>query len=338
MSTLAEKVDQTTIYIQPIHFTLAMITNLLNICVLSTRTLRSSACTHYFLTFSFSSILYTCILCPTQILRRYSILWINTSVGCKLNPYLLFVLPMQANLMLILAAFDRFCSSSTSIKLRAISNVRIAQYSIVCTSLLCALYMLPMMFIYEFNSTLQLCVQLSTMPTTVYAFSQIAIYYILAPIIMMIFGALTILNIRQQLKRIQPIAGSSQNRRTESQLARMLIIQITIHMVISLPFGIIYLINTFIPSSRTLFITGIRLIFVAWQQCDYFVPFFLYTLSGGVYREKLFRMLKINSREKNAINTLTRKPPGITQYGHSDRRKSTLQVATARLNTAVGEF
>ncbi|CAF4413582.1 unnamed protein product, partial [Adineta steineri] len=117
MSTLTERVDQTSIYVQPILFILVMITNILNICILRDRTLRSSPCSYYFISFSVSSILYTCILCPTQSLRRYNILWINTTVGCKLNPFLLFVLPLQASLMLILASFDRFCSSSISVKL-----------------------------------------------------------------------------------------------------------------------------------------------------------------------------------------------------------------------------
>ncbi|UJR17694.1 hypothetical protein I4U23_004592 [Adineta vaga] len=319
--TLAEQVDQTTIYVQPIHFILSMITNILNICILRDRTLRSSPCTHYFLSFSCASILYTCILCPTQILRRYNILWMNTNIGCKLSPYLLFVLPLQASIMLILASFDRFCSSSSeSIKLRSLSNVRIAQWSIIFSSILCALYMLPMMFIYDFNSNLHLCIQYSNTPTTIYAFSQIGIYYILAPIIMMIFGVLTISNIRRQLTRIQPRTCVRPNRRTESQLARMLIIQIAVHMIISLPFGIMYLINTFIPSSRTPFIIGIRLIFVAWQQCDYFVPFFLYILSGGIYREKLVRMFKSNYHVDNSITGLAKTQACNIQNTYSNRK------------------
>ncbi|CAF1392717.1 unnamed protein product [Adineta steineri] len=272
MSTLTERVDQTSIYVQPILFILTMITNILNICILRDRTLRSSPCSHYFISFSISSILNTCFLCPTQSLRRYNILWINTTVGCKLNPFLLFVLPLQASLMLILASFDRFCSSPMSVKLRS-----------------------------------------------------------MIPISMAVFGILTITNIRQQLIRVRPIGGNNQNRRTESQLARMLIIQISVHMIFALPFGIVYLMNIFMPSSRTPFIIGLRLFFVTWQQCNYFVPFFLYTLSSSVYRVKLFRMLKLKHHNNNVTIHFTQTQAYNTRHNGN---RVTLFEAT-KCNTAV---
>lgn len=139
---------------------------------------------------------YSCILCHTQILRRYNILWINTPVGCKLQPYLLFILPLLANLMLILASFDRFCSSSISVRLRSMSNVKIAGRSILYGTILCRIYMSPMLIIYYGQST---CLTYSDTPITVYIFSQVIIYYILAPLCMAIFGLLTISNIRNQL-------------------------------------------------------------------------------------------------------------------------------------------
>ncbi|CAF1220504.1 unnamed protein product [Adineta steineri] len=331
MSTLTERVDQTSIYVQPILFILVMITNILNICILRDRTLRSSPCSYYFISFSVSSILYTCILCPTQSLRRYNILWINTTVGCKLNPFLLFVLPLQASLMLILASLDRFCSSSMSVKLRSLSNIRVARWSIILGSLLCALCMSSMIFIYDFNSTVHLCTQYSNLLTTIFTFGQIILYYILVPISMAVFGILTITNIRQQLNRVRPIAGNNRNRRTESQLARMLIIQISVHMIFALPFGIIYLMNTFAPLSRTPFIIGLRLAFVTWQQCDYFVPFFLYTLSSSVYRVKFFRMVKLKHHNNNVTIHFTQTQAYNTRHNGN---RVTLFEAT-KCNTAV---
>jgi hypothetical protein len=51
----------------------------------------------------------------------------------------------------------------------------------------------------------------------------------------------------------------------------MLILQVTVHLILVVPFGIIYTINAFEPSTRTPMIKAIRFVFVIWQQCDYFV-------------------------------------------------------------------
>ncbi|CAF1515613.1 unnamed protein product, partial [Rotaria sordida] len=75
-------------------------------------------------------------------------------------------------------------------------------------------------------------------------------------------------------------------RRTEGQLTRMLIFQIFVHLILVLPFGMTYAMNSFIPSTQTPTVIAIRLVFVIWQQCDYFVSFFLYIFSGYIYRRE----------------------------------------------------
>lgn len=321
MSSIVEKVDQTTIYVQPIHFTLSILTNILNIYVLSDRTFRLSPCTYYFLLYSIASILYSCILCPIQILRRFSILWINTPVGCKLQPYLPFVLPFLANLMLILASFDRFSSSSSSIRLRSMSNIQRARISIIIGIFFSVIFMSPMLYIYYYESNLNLCFQHFHSIIDIYIFSQIIIYYVIFPLLMSIFGLLTVLNIRQQLQRVGQRNVQRSNRQTEGQLARMLSLQICIHLIVSLPFGIVYTMNSFIPSTRTTLILGIRLIFVSWQQCDYFLPFFLYTLSSNIYRAKLFQLFRLK-RSNNIVTQTNRQfPSQDTRQPHSHLNK-----------------
>jgi len=109
---------------------------------------------------------------------------------------------------------------------------------------------------------------------------------------MLIFGLLTIHKIRQQSTRAIPLTGYMRGRRTEGQLARMLILQIVVHLILVLPYGVTYSMNAFDPSTYTPTVIAIRLAFVTWQQCDYFVSFFLYILSGNVYRRELIRILR----------------------------------------------
>lgn len=105
-STLVDQVNYAAVIIQPMHFILTIITNILNIFVLSCRTLRSLPCSRYFLIYSVFSSLYTCVTCPVQVLSSYDILWTNTSVGCRIQSYIVQTLTLEANLMILLASID----------------------------------------------------------------------------------------------------------------------------------------------------------------------------------------------------------------------------------------
>ncbi|CAF4441992.1 unnamed protein product, partial [Adineta steineri] len=72
----------------------------------------------------------------------------------------------------------------------------------------------------------------------------------MAPLLMIIFGFLTISNIGRQSARAKLLTVSIRRRRTERQLSRMLLFQIIVHVILILPFGIIYYINILKPSTR----------------------------------------------------------------------------------------
>ncbi|CAF4564063.1 unnamed protein product [Rotaria sp. Silwood2] len=152
-----------------------------------------------------------------------------------------------------------------------------------------------MLVIYNWNETNRLCQLKSNVTIYIYIFSQIFLYYILAPLLMIIFGFLTISNIRRKSMNLIYLTKSMRRRRTERQLTRMLLLQVGIHLILILPFGIIYCMNVLKPSTRTSNILAVRYILLMWQQLDYFVSFFLYFLSGRVYREQLIYLFKFNN-------------------------------------------
>jgi hypothetical protein len=102
----------------------------------------------------------------------------------------------------------------------------------------------------------------------------------------------------------------ARGRRTEGQLARMLILQVSVHLVLTTPFGVTYTMNALIPSTRTPDILAIRYILVIWQQCDYFLSFFLYVFSGRVYRKQLLRILKFIKRPNPKIHPVMNRQQG----------------------------
>jgi len=303
-SNILERIDQTTIYTQPIFFVLITVTNTLNICILRSPILRLSPCTYYFLAYSVFSIIYTFFLCPLQILRRFSIPWTNTSTGCRMQNFLLFTFALQIKLMLTLASFDRYCSSAQSVRLRSLSDLRTARFTITFAALLSVLYMSPMLIINYYDTNSNVCQQYLYKIIISYTSSQVIIYYILIPLFMIVFGLLTILNIRQQPKCGSTIVTCSRHRRSEGQLARMLILQVGVHLIHSLPFGITYIMNSIAPSTRTVIIIAVRQASVPWLQCDYFMFFFLYILSASIYRQELFRLFKLRFHRNRPVRTI----------------------------------
>lgn len=283
MSITVDQIRQVTVYIQPIHFTLSIVTNILNVRVVCCRVLRLSPCTHYFLAYAIVSIIYTCLLCPTEFLKGYQINWANEKFTCGLSNYLLVLFPFQANLMLVFTAFDRYCSSSQSRQLYSASTIRTAKIFIIIGTISCFIYIAPMVFTSDWDAEANLCIAITDLLINVYVSSQGILYYIVAPLLMVIFRFLTISNIRKQTARIGPLPIISRKRRTEGSLVRMLLLQIIIHLIIILPYGITYMMNLFNPSTQTPQILAICVIFVAWQQCDYFISFFLYIVSATVY-------------------------------------------------------
>ncbi|CAF3344914.1 unnamed protein product [Rotaria sp. Silwood2] len=300
MSQLFEKVIQVYVYLQPVQFCLSVIANTLNIYVLSSHALRSSPCTHYFFACAVFCIIYTSLVCPLHFARGFYIDWVNTPIGCKMHTYFAFLTPLLARTMLVLASFDRYCSSSQSPRLRSTSTVRRGRLLIIISTILCIIYISPMLAMYYSKEPSGICMQYSSLLISIYIVSQIIIYYISLPALMIIFGLLTISNARQCVTRTGPQLNFVRGRRTEKQLTRMLLLQMSVHLVRTVPFGVIYSMNAFDPSTRTPNNRAVRNILFMWQQCDYFVSFFLYVLSGSIYRKQLAHILKFIKRSNQS--------------------------------------
>jgi hypothetical protein len=230
--------------------------------------------------------------------------------------------------MLILASFDRYCSSSILYRLQSTSTIRTARLNIIFATILSVIYKLPMLIIYNYNEHYNRCLLNTNILANIYVFSQIYLFYILASVLMFIFGLLTISNIHQQSNHAIPLPACMRGRRTEGQLARMLTLQIVVHIILVFPYGITYTMNAFISSTNTPTVIAIRLAFVTWQQCDYFVSFFLYILSGNVYRRELIRILKSIIRYNTSVQSFSE------NRRRTDRRMS-LITTTVQANKSM---
>lgn len=113
---------------------------------------------------------------------------------------------------------------------------------------------------YDFNSSLSnKCVASTSTLATVYLMTRVILYYFSVPIILAIFGTLTINNIRAQRRPV--VAAEHQadsRRRLEDQLNRMLVIQVAVYFLFFAPAGITYILVTFVPAMNTSYYNTIR--------------------------------------------------------------------------------
>ncbi len=300
---LLVEVNQIIIYISPILVVLILVTNTLNISVLSRRSLRTSSCTHYFLASAIGSLVYM-IFTPVHMFlsTRFGISLDSVPFGCRMLSFFVFSPLLFFIAMLVCASIDRFCSSSSSVRIRNFSNVRVAQRVIIIATIVITIYMSPFPVIYYWDYNTNQCSQYSTTLTAVYLSTRVILYYIIGPLAMITFGILTINNIRNRRHRVAPMVSQNQHRRTEGQLARVLIIQIGIHLFFSLPIAVMYVMTTFIPSTNTPFFNGLRLICAIWQLGIFVFSFFSYILSSTVFRTELIKMLKLNNRHNQIVH------------------------------------
>jgi cytochrome c-type biogenesis protein CcmH/NrfF len=258
--------------------------------------------------------------------------WQNNQVGCQMYFYIILLSPFLTTIMLVLSSFDRYCSSSKSRRLHSTSSIRTARLTIVIATVLCAIYLSPTLFSYHLNPTTKTCQSYYNQAVNIYLFSQAFLFDILAPLLMIIFGFLTVYNIRQHAVHVRVQGVSAHGRRTEGQLARMLILQISVHLVLTVPFGVTYSMNAFDPSTQTPNIIAVRSILVVWQQCDYFISFFLYVLSGQVYRQQLIRILKCIKCQNRQIHPHTHPQNGLI---HNLRILDNIMPAPVEISTAI---
>ena len=278
-------------YLQPIQFVLGILANMFSIWIFCSRPFRTSACAQYSLAYTIFNMMYASSASSAQFLRLFHIEWSNGPIRCYVLNFILLYPTVASRVMLVFATFDRCCSSSASLRLRSISTVKIARIVIITVTILVFIDLSPVFVIYYWNETNQICATYTDRISNTFFFIQVILYYILGPVLILLFGGLTVYNIRKYKVHVQ------NNRRTEGQLARMLLTQIAIHIILTVPFGVIYFMQALDPSTRTLNMLAIRYLLAIFYQCDFFIAFFLYVLTGKVYRRQFFKILTHRNRQ-----------------------------------------
>ncbi|UJR11154.1 hypothetical protein I4U23_015335 [Adineta vaga] len=277
---------------------LGVIGNLCNCVIFTQRNLRSNPCSVYFLAVAIINLV-VCIatLTPRSIdgWNKNADLVETVSVLCRLLMYLVFSTRCIASWFIAFASVDRYLVSSPNIHRRQMSTLKNAYLCIILICILSFLVWIAIFFCFDAN-------QIGT-PIKCYTTSDVCQMYInlahafliviLPILVMLLFGFWTIANIRQR-RRIVENSTSEQivprNRRSESSLTIMLLLQVFIVTLLSLPFAvmILYITWTFYYEKSLLqqiiegFLFNMFLLMIFVPNC---ISFYLYTLSGSVFRQ-----------------------------------------------------
>lgn len=309
-------------YIPLVIFFSGIIGNLLNIFVLSRRTLRTNPCAFFFLVSSIAGLVAIVSGLTTRLTAGWAVDLSETiSWLCKLRIFVLFVARTTVVWLLVCASFDRWCSSSFNVSRRNWSSLKIAFRGLILTILFSIFLNAPLLYCYEanligtparcfgFDDTCRLYTDLS------YTFGTIVI----PSFLMLLFGLLTIGHIRQVQRRVKgidsstgaklnspnestatgPLQQQQQRRRTDRSLFKMLFAQVLFLILCTAPYTIYRIYITVAPASPTkpaLQNALERLLFNLCTNLTYLasaMPFYIYTLCGGkVFRTELWNLLR----------------------------------------------
>lgn len=259
------------------------------------RALRATSCALYFRVLSINDL----------IVLWFNIfsLWLSVQFNinpasqsafyCKLSQYLTYIFYTLSPYLLVLACFDRFCTSSTNARLRRIATVHIAPFLILSVTIIILAIYLCVPIWSELITTPQSssCGMLNPTYRGLLAITLLIFYSFIPPLLMILFSGLTLILLRQQRRRIMP-NNQARARQLDHQLLKMLFIYITTNIICILPFTItcfiqIYTFNNQFPLQAQSVQSSVMLASVA-----YATSFYVYTLATPFYRDEFKQLLK----------------------------------------------
>ncbi len=269
--------------------------NILNLLIFTRPKRAGSSCILYLIAASIDNILviYTSLLFRL-LSSGYSYNITISDFVCKLRMYLSYVFLAVSPYFFILACFDRYCSSSISVRRRSWCNKKIAKRLIIAAIILACVLYLHMAIFYRMNisGTSISCSTASSVYTVFYRIFYLVIYCLLPSACMGVLCILTLINIREQARRIRPtlVSGNNNLRRIDRQMMRMLFSQVLTQLLCILPHAIISILALFINTNSTIY-NFFSQIFILPLYVSYTTSFYVFTLSSRIYRKELIRII-----------------------------------------------
>ncbi|CAF1016352.1 unnamed protein product [Rotaria sp. Silwood1] len=242
---------------------------------------------------------------------------------CKLRAFLVFSTRTIAPWLIVLATVDRWLLSSVEAHRRQRSTLKNAQRWTMIIVIFSILLYAQQLYCYEANlmDTPLQCYGKTVACRFITDLSFASITIILPLVLMILFGILTISNVRQSQRRIQGLklhnmqptrnkpTGSNNGspetkskRRTNHSLLRMLLVQVVLLAIFTAPLSLDKFFSTFSGDNGSPMEKAINNFVYDLAILSYFIsngiPFYIYTLCGGtVFRKALYDFFTLMKRK-----------------------------------------
>ena len=279
--------------------------------------LRASSCSLYFRALSANDLLviYTIVL-PLWLATQFGIdPSIKYNWYCKASKYVQTSLYTVSPYFVVLACFDRLCTSSTSARLRRIATIRIASYLVSCTVVfVCAAYFhIPIWYKLAPYYNIQYCYSPDLTYSKFIGLFVLFFLCIIPPSLMVILCTITFIFLRQQRRRVMPV-NQARLRQRDNQLLKMLFMYVALNVTCTVPFAVAYVMLTFQqPTYVPLHVTLFR-VFSLLLNVNFATSFYAYTLGTPFYRHELYNLIqsiKIKLWQTNDVQ-LARRPAHLS--------------------------
>ncbi|CAF1343190.1 unnamed protein product [Adineta ricciae] len=297
-----------------INFILGSVSLIFNIIIFTRPKLRQQPCSIYFLTSSYLNLFVIYIVLPVRIVSSsFNVDLANYNlIVCKIEFFLFFAVRATACWAIVFACVDRYFHSSSHAKFRRLSSLKIAKITVIIGSIIVSISYSHMLVYYiiksaanQYGNVIPLCTDQNGNYATFIAFWHMMLYSLGPTISMFLFGCLTLYNLRTR-RQIVPLGNETNRniRRTDNQLLKMLAGQIFVIVIARLPssFGRIYISLTQNIPKDTLRIAQENLALKTLSAVAYLThstTFYLYTLSGTLFRKEFWKLIRKICHFKN---------------------------------------
>ncbi len=218
-----------TRYIVSTYFALGLIGNICNFIVFMKQSRQRTSCSIYLLSLSIFAFIYlTWSVVPPLYTLNHIDPQTQLLVYCKLRLYGSHVIGQFVRFSVVFACADRFFLTRTSARIRSWSSVQTARKIIPIN---CVIWTVGGLQIIFFNEIRGGVCGMFGLNKLIYAIYQSISVGILPPVLMSVFGYLTVRSLRQRH------AANEHIRQKDNDLMRMLVAEIMINIFTSIPFS-----------------------------------------------------------------------------------------------------
>ncbi|CAF0989961.1 unnamed protein product [Rotaria sordida] len=277
---------------------------LCNFLTFTSRQLRENSCAFYFLCssiFEFLSITFGLTSRLAADHFDYNLQHTNR-IFCKFRAYFVTTIPLIATYLILLSAIDRYMSSSIHVYLRSFSQIKIAYRNVLIVIIIGLISCSHILISYDLRPK---CATLRGIYTIFDGMFVVFWVGLIPHIFMLIFGCMTLKNIRQtrqrriikmEIKHININQNQHQNyHKTDAQLILMMLVQTGLSSLLILTRMIYYayyilgplfigdkkIIGSFLMSFTTLL-----------YYTNYVKSFYIYTLTSQLFRTIFLQRIK----------------------------------------------